>query len=322
MRYGVLLATLLVCCCVNHLRAAALEVQPGVQLKQQLESSSRESVQAIVPLHAAIGSSRTQLAARSFRRTRKLLTTAVRTQRRNLRQLFIGGPTTGGYTLYNAGSGTWWQTTAQPSQRQQDFTAFLQPATPEQGTAPADTEQQQQPQVSEQPIAEQPLEQQPEAEQQVTNADHGAPPAPAAHTAAGPAALTKSSAANDAEAEATAKSKDFDSWNTSPTCSYPKTAANVNLDKLGRPWGFDGATKQSCTFKDASAAAAGTISWDAAKDCPYQLTDSNALPDSHGRLWGYDGVAKQSCAFKSQTLPAGNSENGATSAGNVWLAQD
>lgn len=109
MRYGVLLATLLVCCCVNHLRAAALEVQPGVQLKQQLESSSRESVQAIVPLHAAIGSSRTQLAARSFRRTRKLLTTAVRTQRRNLRQLFIGGPITGGYTLYNAGSGTWWQ---------------------------------------------------------------------------------------------------------------------------------------------------------------------------------------------------------------------
>jgi hypothetical protein len=59
------------------------------------------------------------------------------------------------------------------------------------------------------------------------------------------------------------------------------------------------------------------VSWDAAKDCPYKLTDSTALPDSHGRLWGYDGVAKQSCAFKSQTLPAGKSENGETSAGNV-----
>ncbi|WIA15988.1 hypothetical protein OEZ85_012727 [Tetradesmus obliquus] len=206
-------------------------------------------------------------------------------------------------------------TAAQPLQQQQDFTALLQPATPEQGTAPAGFEQQQQqPPVFEQPITEQPVEQQLALEQQVAAADQDAPAAPAAHTAAAPAPPTKSSAANDAEAEATAKSKDFDSWNTSPTCSYPKTAANVNLDKLGRPWGFDGATKQSCTFKDASAAAAGTISWDAAKDCPYQLTDSNALPDSHGRLWGYDGVARQSCAFKSQTLPAAKSENGATSA--------
>jgi hypothetical protein len=115
-----------------------------------------------------------------------------------------------------------------------------------------------------------------------------------------------------AEAEATAKSKDFDSWNTSPTCRYPKTADNYNVDKLGRPWGFDGATKQSCTFKDASAPY---ISWEAAKDCPYKLIDNNALPDSQGRLWGFDGVAMQSCAFKSQNLPAGNSENGETSPG-------
>jgi hypothetical protein len=86
------------------------------------------------------------------------------------------------------------------------------------------------------------------------------------------------------------------------------------LDKLGRPWGYDSATKQSCTFKEPSAAK--TLTWEDAKDCPYKLTDSNALPDSHGRLWGYDGVAKQSCAFKSQNLPAGNSENGATSPGD------
>lgn len=109
------------------------------------------------------------------------------------------------------------------------------------------------------------------------------------------------------EAEEAAKSKNFDSWNTSPTCKYRKSVDNFNLDTLGRPWGFDIATKQSCTFQDISAPQ---ISWEDAKDCTYKLTDSNALPDSQGRLWGFDAVAMQGCAFKSQSLPAGRFEAG------------
>jgi hypothetical protein len=109
MRFGACLAALLFCCCVNHLWAAALDVQPGAQLVDQRETLKKEPVTAIVPHDEAIRSSSTQLAARSFRRTRKLLSTAARTQQRNLRQIFIGTPFTGGYTLYDAGSGTWWQ---------------------------------------------------------------------------------------------------------------------------------------------------------------------------------------------------------------------
>jgi hypothetical protein len=109
MNYGIYVAALLLYCCVNHQLAAALEVQPGVQLNQQLAGSSRGAEGAVAPLDAAIGSSSTQLAARSFRRTRKLLTTALHTQQRKLQQIFIGAPIGGAYTFYDASSGTWWQ---------------------------------------------------------------------------------------------------------------------------------------------------------------------------------------------------------------------
>jgi hypothetical protein len=109
MKYGVFLASLLFCCCVNHLWAAGLDVQPSVQLQNQLPGTSREALEAIAPRDAAIRLTSTQLAARSFRRTRKLLTTAARTQQRSLRQIFIGTPFTNAYSLYDAGTGTWWQ---------------------------------------------------------------------------------------------------------------------------------------------------------------------------------------------------------------------
>jgi hypothetical protein len=68
------------------------------------------------------------------------------------------------------------------------------------------------------------------------------------------AAAAAAAAEVDAEAEATAQAKDFDSWAAAPSCSYPKTEKNFKSDKLGRAWGYNSATGESCAFKVAAGA--------------------------------------------------------------------
>jgi hypothetical protein len=68
--------------------------------------------------------------------------------------------------------------------------------------------------------------------------------------AAAAAAAAAAEADEDASAEAAAK--DFDSWGDAPGCSYPKTDKNFKSDRLGRAWGYNSATGESCAFKVAA----------------------------------------------------------------------
>ncbi|KAF6264761.1 hypothetical protein COO60DRAFT_1482517 [Scenedesmus sp. NREL 46B-D3] len=114
--------------------------------------------------------------------------------------------------------------------------------------------------------------------------------------------VVKAETEADAEAEATAQAKDFDSWADAPSCSYPKTNTNFKSDRLGRAWGYNSATGESCAFK--VAAGAPPPAYEEAPPCAYELTASNALPDKLGRLWGYDDATGQSCVFSGQSLAA------------------
>eukprot|EP00878_Enallax_costatus_P032340 GHUV01035538.1.p1 GENE.GHUV01035538.1~~GHUV01035538.1.p1 ORF type:complete len:377 (+),score=76.17 GHUV01035538.1:375-1505(+) len=119
---------------------------------------------------------------------------------------------------------------------------------------------------------------------------------------AAPAPAAEDSAADAAAAEATAKSKDFDAWASTPACTYPQTAKNANLDRLGRPWGYNSATGESCAFKTATTAT--QPEYEDAPACSYKLTATNALPDKLGRLWGYDDATGASCVFKEAAAAA------------------